>query len=190
MRCVAPHSASRCVTHAAPSGRFDGLVRFDKMKSMSHQTNTLPSSLSSDPDLILEINGYRVTINHRKTRIRTDKKQGVYVNGRFTGEYEDKSMSIPMTQIKVSLQHYAGDVITYTMTQMGSKTSYTRSTTLPASKVINKTAFGDDMVEVKRKPESIDLMKAVAGISRMTGKEPTEVRRFFNITLLEAGVVR
>ncbi len=156
---------------------------------MSNQTNTLSSSVS-DPDLILEINGYRVTITHRKTRIRTEKQVGVYQNDRFTGEYEDKKMSIPMTQIKVSLQHYAGDIITYTMTAMGRKVSFTRLTTLPASKVVNKTAFGDDMVEVKRKPESIDLMKAVAGISRMTGKEPTEVRRFFNITLLEAGVVR
>ncbi len=155
------------------------------------QTSTLPSSSSTSPALIIETGGYQITITHRKTRIRTEKKVAIYRDNRFTGEYEDKSMSIPMTQIVVSLLHgMSKDVVEYKMTAMGSKVSFTRSTTLPRAMVVNKTAFGDDMIPTGGKPESSTLDKAVSAISRMTRKEPTEVRRFFNISLLEAGVVR
>ncbi len=154
--------------------------------------NTAPSTSTQkeSPSLTLDLGTYLVNVDTRKSRIKTEKQVGVYENNSFTGRYATKELTILMTQITVALLHKSsGDVVLFKMTAMGKKESYTRSTTLPLAKVVNKSAFGPDMVEVGGKPESTNLMKAVSTISRMTGMEPTEARRLFNYTLLEAGVV-
>lgn len=172
------------VTPAAPSERFDGLVRVGIMKGMNNQTAT-----KSNPSLTISKGAYLISVDAKKSRFKTEKQVGVYSNGRFTGSYEPQTITILMTRIVVSLLHGSGDVVTFSFTAMGKKTSMTRSSTLPLAKVVNKTAFGPDMLETGGKPESSTLDKAVATIARMTGLEPTEARRLFNYDLLEAGVV-
>lgn len=141
------------------------------------------------PSLIISKGAYTIEVQTRKSRIRTEKSVGVYENGRFTGKYTVKELCILMTQVTVNLIHLSGDVTTFRQTAMGKKASMTRSNNMTRAKVVNKTAFGPELLETGTKPESSTLDKAVATISRMTGMEPTETRRLFNYDLLEAGVV-
>ncbi len=143
----------------------------------------------TSPSLLIEKGAYTIEVSTRKSRIRTEKQVGVYKDGRFTGNYTTQELCILMTQVTVSLVHISGDVTTFKQTAMGKKLSMTRSSTMTKAKVVNKTAFGPELLETGTKPESSTLDKAIATISRMTGMEPTETRRLFNYDLLEAGVV-
>jgi hypothetical protein len=135
----------------------------------------------NETSLTIAAGRYLLSVDARRTRIPCKTK--LWEGDRIVGERE---FFVPMLQSKVSLLHESGDMITFTMTAMGSKVGCTKTTTMPRGTVRSKIATGPADIETGTKPESVKMAMVTATIHRMTGLPLTEVDMLFRVEALLA----
>jgi hypothetical protein len=124
--------------------------------------------------LIQTLGKYEVSMEAIQTRLKVEKDVT-----RPNGDIDVRTFFVPLTKVTVALRNERGGYVVYYMTQMGKRTSYSRTIGLPPDKVITKLATGPEFI-TRGGSTPMKAEQVFATVARMCGINLQEAAALFD----------